>query len=42
MRLHSNLADNISGNVIGLVLGTVFRFWACRRWVFNSPTTADA
>ncbi|WP_419817095.1 GtrA family protein [Glaciibacter flavus] len=30
----SQLADNISGNVIGLVLGTAFRFFAYRLWVF--------
>ncbi len=30
----SALADNISANGVGLVLGTVFRFWAYRRWVF--------
>jgi putative flippase GtrA len=32
--LHTALADNISANVIGTILGTVFRFWAYRRWVF--------
>jgi putative flippase GtrA len=31
---HSKLADNISANGIGLVLGTLFRFWSYRRWVF--------
>jgi putative flippase GtrA len=30
----SRLADNIAANVIGLGLGTVFRFWSYRRWVF--------
>jgi putative flippase GtrA len=30
----SALADNISANGIGLVLGTAFRFWSYRRWVF--------
>ncbi len=30
----SALADNISANVIGLGLGTAFRFWSYRRWVF--------
>ena len=37
LRLHCNslLADNISAKVIGtLMLGTLFRFWAYRRWVF--------
>ena len=28
------LADNISANVIGLLLGTLFRFWSYRKWVF--------
>jgi putative flippase GtrA len=32
--MRSGLADNISANVIGTVLGTLFRFWAYRRWVF--------
>jgi putative flippase GtrA len=32
--LDSQLADNISGNVIGVGLGTLFRFWAYRTWVF--------
>jgi putative flippase GtrA len=31
----SPLADNISGNLIGVGLGTLFRFWAYRRFVFN-------
>ena len=30
----SALADNISANVIGLGLGTLFRFWSYRKWVF--------
>jgi len=30
----SALADNISANVIGLGLGTAFRFWLYRTWVF--------
>ena len=30
----SPLADNISANVVGLVLGTLFRFWAYRTYVF--------
>jgi putative flippase GtrA len=32
--MRSGLADNISANVVGTVLGTLFRFWAYRRWVF--------
>ena len=30
----SRLADNIAANLIGLGLGTAFRFWSYRRWVF--------
>ncbi|MCE0486450.1 GtrA family protein [Ornithinimicrobium sediminis] len=33
--LDSQLADNVSANGIGLVLGTVFRFWAYRTYVFS-------
>jgi putative flippase GtrA len=36
--LDSQLADNISGNVIAVGLGTLFRFWVYRTWVF--PTEA--
>ena len=32
--LTGRLADNIAANVIGLGLGTAFRFWSYRRWVF--------
>jgi putative flippase GtrA len=32
--LDGHLAENIAGNVVGVVLGTVFRFWAYRTWVF--------
>jgi putative flippase GtrA len=38
--LTSPLADNISANVIGLGLGTLFRFWSYRKWVF--PVIPDA
>ncbi|SDY00444.1 Putative flippase GtrA (transmembrane translocase of bactoprenol-linked glucose) [Micromonospora pattaloongensis] len=35
------LADNISANVVGVALGTLFRFWAYRRFVFvGAPTRA--
>jgi putative flippase GtrA len=34
LRQTSPLADNIAGNVVGLGLGTLFRFWAYRRFVF--------
>jgi putative flippase GtrA len=30
----SALADNIAANVVGIALGTTFRFWSYRRWVF--------
>lgn len=33
--LTSPLADNVSANVVGLVLGTTFRFWAYRTFVFR-------
>lgn len=36
--LDSPLADNISANGFGLVLGTSFRFWAYRTYVFRHPT----
>lgn len=32
--LDSPMADNISANVIGLAIGTMFRWWSYRRWVF--------
>jgi len=34
----STLADNLSGNVVGIGLGTLFRFWAYRRFVFTEFT----
>ena len=39
--LTSRLADNISANVVGLALGTLFRFWSYRRFVF-APDAARA
>jgi putative flippase GtrA len=44
----SRLADNIAANVVGLGLGTLFRFWSYRRFVFpelraeSAGTRADA
>lgn len=35
--LSGPLADNVAANVIGLGLGTLFRFWSYRRWVFPDP-----
>jgi len=44
----STLADNIAANGVGLALGTAFRFWSYRRWVFPellpeaaAPVSAD-
>ncbi|HEX3706164.1 MAG TPA: GtrA family protein [Mycobacteriales bacterium] len=34
--LHSKLAYNISSTFVGTALGTVWRFWSFRRWVFVS------
>jgi putative flippase GtrA len=42
LRLTSPLADNVSANVIGMVLGTVFRFWAYRRFVFTAASGAPS
>ena len=39
--LTSALADNVSANGVGLVLGTVFRFWSYRRWVFPYAAADD-
>ena len=38
--LTSVLATNVSGNVIGLGLGTLFRFWSYRKFVFTGSTRA--
>jgi putative flippase GtrA len=35
------LATNLSGNVVGLGLGTLFRFWAYKRWVFTHPESIE-
>ena len=37
----SRLADNIAANGIGLVLGTTFRFWSYRRFVWAAPTAVE-
>ncbi|NRQ51083.1 GtrA family protein [Aeromicrobium stalagmiti] len=39
--LTSGLADNISANVVGIALGTIFRFWSYRRFVFT-PASVTA
>jgi putative flippase GtrA len=38
----SALADNISGNIIGLGLGTLFRFWLYKVWVYHPDRTGAA
>jgi putative flippase GtrA len=38
--LTSPLADNLSGNVVGLGLGTLFRFWSYRKFVFTGEAQA--
>jgi putative flippase GtrA len=40
--LTSRLADNISANVIGLGLGTLFRYWSYKTFVFRAPGPAQA
>lgn len=39
--LHTPLADNVAANVIGLGLGTLFRFWSYRKWVFREEIELD-
>jgi putative flippase GtrA len=39
--LRSPLADNVSANGVGLVLGTVFRFWTYRTFVFTAELADD-
>jgi putative flippase GtrA len=38
----SKLADNIAANGFGLVLGTTFRFWSYRRFVWAKPEAVEA
>ena len=45
--LKSVLALNIAGNGVGTVFGTLWRFWAFKKWVFlpnvpGEPTAAEA
>jgi putative flippase GtrA len=35
----SHLADNVSGVLIGTALGTIWRFYSFKRWVFTKPGT---
>lgn len=43
----SRFADNVAANGVGLVLGTLWRFWSYKRWVFlpsepGAPTPVEA
>ena len=38
----SRLADNIAANGVGLVLGTTFRFWSYRKFVWAAPEEVQA
>ncbi|MBL1066230.1 GtrA family protein [Streptomyces sp. 7-21] len=38
----SPLADNLAKNVIGLGIGSLFRFWSYRTWVFRAVPPAPA
>ncbi len=42
LKLDSVLAFNLAGNVVGTGLGTIFRFWAYKRWVFLHPDDPKA
>lgn len=35
------LADNISGQLVGTAMGTLFRFWSYRRFVFGESAVPD-
>jgi putative flippase GtrA len=37
LHMHSPLAYNVSGNLVGTGLGTIWRFWSFKRWVFLEP-----
>jgi len=37
----SRLADNIAANGVGLVLGTTFRFWSYRKFVWAAPAEVE-
>lgn len=37
----TGLADNVSSLGAGMVLGTIFRFWSYRRFVFLAPAVAS-
>lgn len=37
----TKLADNVASLGVGMVLGTIFRFWSYRRFVFLAPAEAS-
>ena len=37
----SRLADNIAANGVGLTLGTAFRFWSYRKFVWAAPAEVE-
>jgi putative flippase GtrA len=39
--LQTPLADNISGQLVGTAVGTLFRFWSYRRFVFRDTPSPD-
>ncbi|WP_203815266.1 GtrA family protein [Actinoplanes ferrugineus] len=39
--LRTPLADNISGQFVGTAVGTLFRFWSYRRFVFRDTSPPD-
>jgi putative flippase GtrA len=39
---HTALADNIASFVVGMGLGTLFRFWSYRRFVFTNTEESTA
>lgn len=41
LHMNGTLAMFISGSVVGLVLGTIFRYFAYRFWVFNDVLDQD-
>ncbi|MFI9720683.1 GtrA family protein [Streptomyces sp. NPDC052396] len=42
LHLTDPVSDNIAKNVVGLGLGTVFRFWSYRTWVFRAQAVQTA
>lgn len=38
----TQLADNISGQLVGTGLGTLFRFWSYRRFVFPADVISES